>query len=69
MAAQAAIAIENATAFQEIAQLKDHLAEEKLYLEDEIRTERNFGEIVGDEPALRAFWTRWRPSRPPTPRS
>jgi formate hydrogenlyase transcriptional activator len=53
VAAQAAIAIENATAFQEIAQLKDQLAEEKLYLEDEIRTEQNFGEIIGDDPAFR----------------
>ena len=50
---QAAIAIENATAYQEIAQLKDKLAEEKLYLEDEIRADRNFGEIVGDSPAFR----------------
>jgi formate hydrogenlyase transcriptional activator len=53
VAAQAAIAIENATAFQEIAQLKDRLAQEKLYLQDEIRTERNFGEIIGDDPAFR----------------
>ena len=53
VAGQAAIAIENATAYQEIAQLKDRLAEEKLYLEDEIRTERNFGEIVGESPAFR----------------
>jgi formate hydrogenlyase transcriptional activator len=52
VAAQAAIAIENATAFQEIAQLKDRLADEKLYLEDEIRTEQNFGEIIGDDPAF-----------------
>ncbi|HEV2686907.1 MAG TPA: GAF domain-containing protein, partial [Bryobacteraceae bacterium] len=35
VAGQAAIAIENATAYQEIAQLKDRLAEEKLYLQDE----------------------------------
>jgi formate hydrogenlyase transcriptional activator len=53
VAGQAAIAIENATAYQEIAQLKDQLAEEKLYLQDEIRTERNFGEIVGDSPAFK----------------
>jgi formate hydrogenlyase transcriptional activator len=53
VAGQAAIAIENATAFQEIAQLKDQLAEEKLYLQDEIRTERNFGEIVGDSAPFR----------------
>ena len=53
VASQAAIAVENATAYLEIAQLKDQLAEEKLYLEDEIRTERNFGEIVGDSPPFR----------------
>ena len=53
VAGQAAIAIENATAYQEIAQLKDQLADEKLYLQDEIRTERNFGEIVGDSPAFK----------------
>ena len=53
VAGQAAIAIENATAYQEIAQLKDRLAEEKLYLQDEIRTERNFGEIIGESLAFR----------------
>ena len=29
------------------------MAEEKLYLQEEIRTERNFGEIVGDSPAFK----------------
>jgi len=53
VAGQAAIAIENATAYQEIEQLKDQLAEEKLYLQDEIRTDRNFGEIVGDSLSFR----------------
>jgi formate hydrogenlyase transcriptional activator len=53
VAGQAAIAIENATAYQKIARLKDQLAEEKLYLQDEIRTDRNFGEIIGDSPAFR----------------
>ena len=53
VAGQAAIAIENATAYQEIAELKDQLAKEKLYLEDEIRTDRNFGEIIGDSPAFK----------------
>jgi len=55
VASQAAIAIENATAFQEIAQLKDRLAEEKLYLEGEIRTGQNFGEMVGDSPSFRSI--------------
>jgi formate hydrogenlyase transcriptional activator len=53
VAGQAAIAIENATAYHEIAQLKDQLAEEKLYLQDEIRTDRNFGEIIGESPSFR----------------
>jgi formate hydrogenlyase transcriptional activator len=53
VAAQAAIAIENAQAVREIERLKNKLAEEKLYLEDEIRTERNFGEVIGDSPAFR----------------
>jgi formate hydrogenlyase transcriptional activator len=54
VAAQVAIAVENALAFQQIAELKNKLAEEKLYLEDEIRSEMNFEEIVGESPALRA---------------
>ena len=52
---QVAIAVENALAFQEIAELKNRLTEEKLYLEDEIRTEHNFEEIVGDSPVLKAL--------------
>jgi formate hydrogenlyase transcriptional activator len=55
VAAQVAIAVENALAFQEIGELKNRLAEEKLYLEDEIRTEYNFEEIVGDSPALKTL--------------
>src|SRR4029077_8902874 len=51
---QVAIAVENALAFQEIAELKNKLAQEKLYLEDEIRTEMNFDEIVGEGTSLRA---------------
>jgi formate hydrogenlyase transcriptional activator len=50
---QIAIAVENALAFGEIARLKNKLAHEKVYLEDEIRTEYDFEEIVGRSPALR----------------
>jgi formate hydrogenlyase transcriptional activator len=39
-------------AFQQIGELKNKIAEEKLYLEDEIRTEFNFDEIVGRSQAL-----------------
>jgi formate hydrogenlyase transcriptional activator len=52
VAQQVVIAVENALAYRQIAELKDKLAEEKLYLEDEIKTEYNFEEIVGDSPAL-----------------
>jgi formate hydrogenlyase transcriptional activator len=52
-AGQIAIAIENALAYREIAQLKDKLAQEKLYLEDEIRGEMDFEGIVGQSSALR----------------
>jgi formate hydrogenlyase transcriptional activator len=53
VAAQVAIALENALAFKEIDALKDKLAVEKLYLEEEIRSEFNFDEIIGESPALR----------------
>jgi formate hydrogenlyase transcriptional activator len=53
VAQQIAIAVENGLAYREIAELKEKLNEEKLYLEDEIRTEHNFEEIVGESPALK----------------
>jgi formate hydrogenlyase transcriptional activator len=51
-AAQVAIALENAIAFGEIATLKDRLARENIYLEEEIRGTQHFGEIVGESSAL-----------------
>jgi formate hydrogenlyase transcriptional activator len=45
--------VENALAYGQIAGLKDKLAQEKLYLEDEIRSNANFEEIVGTSEALR----------------
>ena len=53
VAAQVAIAVENALAFKEIEALKNKLAEEKLYLEEEFRTEFNFEEIIGESPSLK----------------
>jgi len=50
---QTALALENALARQEISRLKDKLDQEKLYLEEEIRSEMNFDQIVGDSPPLR----------------
>ena len=55
VANQVAIAVENALAYREIAELKDRLAQEKVYLEDEIRSELNFEEIVGRSPSLRSL--------------
>jgi formate hydrogenlyase transcriptional activator len=53
VANQIAIAVDNALAFQEIAELRDQLAEEKFYLQDEIQAEHNFEEIAGASPALK----------------
>ena len=50
---QIAIAIENAMAYREISELKDKLAQEKLYLEEEIRAELNFEQIIGKSSALK----------------
>ena len=50
---QVAVVLENALACQEISELKDKVAQEKLYLEQEIRSEMHFDQIVGDSPALR----------------
>jgi formate hydrogenlyase transcriptional activator len=53
VAQQVAIAVENGLAYREIAALKEKLSTEKIYLEDEIRTERNFEEIIGQSSALK----------------
>jgi formate hydrogenlyase transcriptional activator len=50
---QLALAILNMRAFEEIAALKARLQAENLYLQEEIRGEYNFSEIVGQSPALR----------------
>jgi formate hydrogenlyase transcriptional activator len=53
VASQIAIGVENALAYKQITELKDKLAQEKVYLEDEIRSEMNFEEIVGQSPVLK----------------
>jgi formate hydrogenlyase transcriptional activator len=55
VANQLALAVENALAYREIANLKDQLTQEKVYLEDEIRSEMSFDEIVGKSVALRTL--------------
>jgi formate hydrogenlyase transcriptional activator len=54
VASQIAIAVENALEYGQITEAKERLAEQKLYLEDEIRAEHNFEEIIGNSPRLKA---------------
>jgi formate hydrogenlyase transcriptional activator len=49
-----AIVVENTLACGEIKALKERLAGEKLYLEDEIRSEQGFEEVIGRSAAIRA---------------
>ena len=53
VAGQIAIALRNAFSYERIEQLNAQLAREKLYLEDEIRSDNQFGEIIGRSQALR----------------
>jgi formate hydrogenlyase transcriptional activator len=53
VANQVAIGVENSLAYSKIAELTGRLAQEKLYLEDEIRGEMDFEGIVGQSSALR----------------
>ncbi len=50
---QIAIAVENALAYRETSDLRDKLAQEKLYLEEEIRSELGFEQIIGQSAALK----------------
>ncbi len=54
IAGQVAIAVENVLAFREISNLKNRLAEEKLYLEDEIKSDHDFKEIIGNSSTLKS---------------
>jgi formate hydrogenlyase transcriptional activator len=53
VAGQIAIAVRNAFAYERIEEVNTQLAQEKLYLQDEIRTEQLFEDIVGRSQALR----------------
>jgi formate hydrogenlyase transcriptional activator len=52
VANQVTLAIQNMQSYQEINNLKARLEKENLYLREELRTEHNFEEIVGNSPAL-----------------
>jgi formate hydrogenlyase transcriptional activator len=53
VANQIAIAVENALAFGQVVERADRLTEEKIYLQDEIRAEYNFEEIIAESAALK----------------
>jgi PAS domain S-box-containing protein len=53
IAGQVAMAVNNAVAFRQIAELRDRLTQEKQYLEEEINLENRFEDIVGESTGLR----------------
>jgi formate hydrogenlyase transcriptional activator len=53
VASQVAIAVENALDYYQVAEARQRLAEERVYLNEEIRTTQNFEEIVGSSTALK----------------
>jgi transcriptional regulator with GAF, ATPase, and Fis domain len=53
VADQVAMAVNNAVAFRQIAELRDRLSQEKKYLEEEINLENRFEDIVGESTGLR----------------
>ena len=64
IANQVAIGVENALAFRRMADRAQTLREEKLYLQDEIRTEYNFEEIIGDSMSLRRILDQLQTAAP-----
>jgi formate hydrogenlyase transcriptional activator len=50
---QVALAVENMLAYEEITALKARLEQEKMYLQEEIRIEHNFEEIIGQSRVLK----------------
>jgi len=52
VASQIAITVSNSLVFRELGDMKERLATEKLYLEDEIRLDQNIGNMVGEGPAF-----------------
>ena len=54
VATQIAIGVENALEYEQMAEARDRLAEQAFYLENEIRLEHNFEEIIGNSQGLKA---------------
>ncbi|MPR37266.1 sigma 54-interacting transcriptional regulator [Salmonirosea aquatica] len=54
---QMALVLDNVLAFDRIKRLSERLEQEKTYLTDEIKTNHNFGEIIGHSPAIQRVFT------------
>jgi len=54
VASQIAMTVANSIAYRELADMKERLATEKLYLEDEICLDQNIGNMVGQGPVFQA---------------
>jgi formate hydrogenlyase transcriptional activator len=52
IAEQVALAMENLLAYEQIAALKARLEQENQYLQEEVRSEAAFGDVVGKSPAI-----------------
>ena len=64
IARQIALALDNTVAYSEIAALKDRLAEEKVYLEDQLGEQSDATGITGSSPAVRAVLHKIRTVAP-----
>ena len=53
VASQVAIAVDNALEHRQVTESKDRLEEQRLYLQEEIRAEHNFEEIIGQSAVLK----------------
>lgn len=52
IAKQIALAVDNMLVYEELTELKARLEQEKIYLQEEIKTRHNFEEVIGDSPAI-----------------
>lgn len=52
---QAAVAMKNAQLFSEVERMKNRLEAENLYLQEEIKTQHNFEEVIGGSRAIKAL--------------
>ena len=64
VASQVAIGVENALNYREVNEVRKKLAEERVYLNEEIRTDRDFEDIIGQGQALKEVLSQVRTVAP-----